>query len=87
MASGKHVASAVAAVAESLACRSGGLGSHGRRGFDQLMLGSDAEQALRWSNVPMLLVRHDIREGRASDWGPAGIELAIARQVGHNDDE
>jgi len=35
------------------------LGSHGRRGFDRLLLGSDAEQILRHSPVPVLLVRPD----------------------------
>lgn len=33
------------------------IGTHGRRGFDRLLLGSDAEQMLRQSPVPVLLVR------------------------------
>ncbi len=33
------------------------LGTHGRRGFGRLMLGSDAEKILRVSRVPVLLVR------------------------------
>lgn len=33
------------------------LGTHGRRGVRRLMLGSDAEQILRSSPVPVLLVR------------------------------
>ena len=33
------------------------LGTHGRRGVSRLMLGSDAEQILRASTVPVLLVR------------------------------
>jgi len=33
------------------------LGTHGRRGVDRLMLGSDAEQVLRIAPVPVLLVR------------------------------
>jgi nucleotide-binding universal stress UspA family protein len=33
------------------------LGTHGRRGFRRLMLGSDAEQLVRASSVPVLLVR------------------------------
>jgi nucleotide-binding universal stress UspA family protein len=33
------------------------IGSHGRRGFQRLLLGSDAEQILRAATVPVLLVR------------------------------
>lgn len=33
------------------------LGTHGRRGLGRLLLGSDAEQILRTSTVPVLLVR------------------------------
>ena len=33
------------------------LGTHGRRGMGRLLLGSDAEQVLRVSPVPVLLVR------------------------------
>lgn len=35
------------------------IGTHGRRGVGRLLLGSDAEQILRLSPVPVLLVRHD----------------------------
>jgi nucleotide-binding universal stress UspA family protein len=38
------------------------IGSHGRRGVGRLLLGSDAEQILRSSPVPVLLV-HDAPEG------------------------
>lgn len=34
------------------------LGTHGRRGIGRLMMGSDAEQVVRISPVPVLLVRH-----------------------------
>jgi len=34
------------------------LGTHGRRGFDHLMLGSVAERVLRHSSCPVLTVRH-----------------------------
>jgi nucleotide-binding universal stress UspA family protein len=34
------------------------MGTHGRRGFNRLALGSDAEQVTRISPVPVLLVRH-----------------------------
>jgi nucleotide-binding universal stress UspA family protein len=33
------------------------IGTHGRRGFARLALGSDAEQVVRHSPVPVLLVR------------------------------
>jgi nucleotide-binding universal stress UspA family protein len=34
------------------------IGTHGRRGVGRMLLGSDAEQILRLSPVPVLLVRH-----------------------------
>lgn len=33
------------------------LGTHGRRGFSRLVMGSDAEQVVRQARVPVLLVR------------------------------
>ena len=33
------------------------MGTHGRRGFNRLVLGSDAEGVLRHSPVPVLMVR------------------------------
>jgi nucleotide-binding universal stress UspA family protein len=33
------------------------LGSHGRRGLDRLLMGSDAEQIVRHSTVPVLVVK------------------------------
>lgn len=48
------------AVAEQVAAWNADLiviGTHGRRGVDRLMLGSDAEQVLRSALVPVLLVR------------------------------
>ena len=35
------------------------IGTHGRRGVGRMLLGSDAEQVLRLSPVPVLLVRHE----------------------------
>jgi nucleotide-binding universal stress UspA family protein len=35
------------------------IGTHGRRGVGRVLLGSDAEQILRLSPVPVLLVRHE----------------------------
>jgi len=34
------------------------MGTHGRRGFDRLALGSDAELVARRATAPVLLVRH-----------------------------
>jgi nucleotide-binding universal stress UspA family protein len=48
-----HVADAARAWPASLIV----LGSHGRRGIQRLLLGSDAEQILRCAPVPVLLVR------------------------------
>jgi hypothetical protein len=33
------------------------MGTHGRRGVDHLLMGSDAEGVIRTSRVPVLLVR------------------------------
>ena len=35
------------------------MGTHGRRGFSRLTLGSEAERVVRGSTVPVLLVRLD----------------------------
>lgn len=40
------------------------IGTHGRRGAERLMLGSDAEQIVRLSPVPVLLVRAPEEEAR-----------------------
>jgi nucleotide-binding universal stress UspA family protein len=48
-----HVAQAAHAWNASLIV----MGSHGRRGLQRLLLGSDAEQILRTAPVPVLLVR------------------------------
>jgi nucleotide-binding universal stress UspA family protein len=37
------------------------MGTHGRRGLNRLLLGSDAERVLRESPVPVLLTRKDSR--------------------------
>jgi nucleotide-binding universal stress UspA family protein len=41
------------------------LGTHGRRGFRRLVLGSDAEGVLREARVPVLLVRGRVRVSKA----------------------
>lgn len=40
------------------------MGTHGRRGFNRLVLGSDAEVVLRNSPVPVLMVRSHAVKGR-----------------------
>jgi nucleotide-binding universal stress UspA family protein len=47
------------------------LGTHGRRGVRRLFLGSDAEQVLRTSTVPVLLVRDEAR--RSGDGSTSGV--------------
>ena len=42
------------------------MGTHGRRGLNRLLLGSDAERVLREANVPVLLTRHAATSGRAA---------------------
>jgi nucleotide-binding universal stress UspA family protein len=48
----------VVAEAQSAACDLIVMGTHGRRGFSRLVLGSAAELVVRASTVPVLLVRH-----------------------------
>jgi nucleotide-binding universal stress UspA family protein len=48
------------------------MGTHGRRGLNRLLLGSDAERVLREAPVPVLLTRHDVaRRGTAKRLVPA----------------
>jgi nucleotide-binding universal stress UspA family protein len=49
----------VAAAAKSWSVELVVIGTHGRRGLGRLLLGSDAEQILRLSPVPVLLVRQE----------------------------
>jgi nucleotide-binding universal stress UspA family protein len=42
------------------------MGTHGRRGVNRLLLGSDAERVLRGATVPVLLVRAQERTKRAA---------------------
>ena len=43
------------------------MGTHGRRGFDHLMMGSVAERVVRSAPCPVLTVRHPEREFLAPD--------------------
>jgi len=51
------------------------LGTHGRHGLARAVLGSEAEQIVRRSSVPVLLVRHDDGEDVAA---PRAAEAAAA---------
>ena len=53
----------IAKQAEASACDLVILGTHGRRGVDRLLLGSDAEQIARIAPVPVMLVRQPHRKG------------------------
>ncbi len=54
---GGRVADAILQEAKDSACDLIVIGTHGRRGLSRALLGSDAEQVLRQSPVPVLLVR------------------------------
>jgi nucleotide-binding universal stress UspA family protein len=41
------------------------MGTHGRRGFNRMVLGSDAEGVLRTALVPVLMVRSPEQKTRA----------------------
>lgn len=38
------------------------MGTHGRRGLNRLLLGSDAERVMREATIPVLLVRGEEKE-------------------------
>ncbi len=52
-----RVADAIVQEASDAHCDLIVIGTHGRRGFDRALMGSDAERVLRRSPVPVLLVR------------------------------
>jgi len=53
-----RAADVIVAQARDLGCDLIVMGTHGRRGFSHLMMGSDADAVARASDVPVLLVRH-----------------------------
>jgi len=57
------------------------LGTHGRRGVDRLLLGSDAEQILRSAPAPVLLVRSTDAEVPAAATAAAGAAGASVRRA------
>lgn len=54
----ERVADAIVAEALSSGCELVVMGTHGRRGFSRVMIGSDAERVVRNCPLPVLLVRH-----------------------------
>ena len=54
---GGRVSDAILKEVRSSACDLIVIGTHGRRGFQRALLGSDAEAVLRESPVPVLLIR------------------------------
>lgn len=55
------------------------MGTHGRRGLNRLLLGSDAERVLRDSPIPVLLIRRDAPARRRSAKKPAKTRARAAR--------
>jgi len=53
----QHPAEAIIAVAKDKGCDLIVMASHGRRGFDRVLLGSQANEVLTHSKVPTLIVR------------------------------
>jgi nucleotide-binding universal stress UspA family protein len=54
---GGRVADAIVEEAREAHCNLIVIGTHGRRGLDRTLMGSDSERVLRQSPVPVLLVR------------------------------
>jgi nucleotide-binding universal stress UspA family protein len=54
---GGRVAGAIVEEAREAHCDLIVIGTHGRRGFDRALMGSDAERVMRQSPAPVLLVR------------------------------
>lgn len=54
---GERVADLIARQADHLQCDLIVLGTHGRRGIERLLIGSDAENLARIASVPVMLVR------------------------------
>ena len=55
----QRVADVIADQAKLHGCDLIVMGTHGRRGFNRIAMGSDAEQVVRTSPVPVLLVRQE----------------------------
>ncbi|QIL43486.1 universal stress protein [Acidovorax sp. HDW3] len=54
---GERASTLIVQQADAARCDLVVLGTHGRRGIDRVMMGSDAEQVVRLATVPVMLVR------------------------------
>jgi nucleotide-binding universal stress UspA family protein len=54
----ERVADTIVQEARDAGCDLVVMGTHGRRGFNRVLMGSDAEIVLRHCPLPVLLVRH-----------------------------
>jgi nucleotide-binding universal stress UspA family protein len=63
---GKTVADVVIAQARKLKADIIVIGTHGRRGLERMLMGSDAEDVVRRASIPVLLVRKTQRVSRES---------------------
>jgi len=75
---GGSVSDAIVEEARKSRCDLIVIGTHGRRGVDRMMLGSDAEQVARMAPVPVLLVRS---AGKASPNASASEGHAAASRI------
>ncbi|HET7159182.1 MAG TPA: universal stress protein [Burkholderiales bacterium] len=66
---GLPVSDAILREVERSSCDLIAMGTHGRRGLNRIILGSDAERVLRESTVPVLLTR--AQETTAAEKSPA----------------
>jgi nucleotide-binding universal stress UspA family protein len=57
------------------------IGSHGRRGLDRAFMGSDAEQVVRRSSMPVLIVHHRAALTASSVAGQGGVIAGSARRA------
>ena len=70
-----RIADVVIEEAKKAGCDLVVMGTHGRRGFSRLALGSDADLVVRGSPVPVLLVRQESGGGPAPSHAGAAQEL------------
>ena len=68
-----NIARAIIAEANSSGCEAIVIGSHGRSGVKRLLLGSVAENVMRASNLPVLLVRGKPPEPAGSALNPGAL--------------
>jgi nucleotide-binding universal stress UspA family protein len=75
---GKNVSDVILAAARRWRADVIVMGTHGRRGLNRLLLGSDAERVLRDAPVPVLLTRHTAREPARSSARPGARQRRVS---------